>query len=152
MADNDVDMRDVDMRIDRYAREYGSDPEFVAEGLALSVTEEMLECLAQKNFSQSWLAEQMGVSRAHVSRILNARPNMTLRTIAKIAVALGVKPHVRLNSDARSDSEQVIEDGIRQWKEVDYEKEQIKACLKRWEPGKKHEHGLVSTWGIGSAR
>lgn len=93
--------RDVDMTLERYAQEYANDPEFIAEGLSIKVTEEMLECLEQKNLSQSWLAQQMGVSRAHVSRILNAPPNMTLLTIAKIAVALGVRPDVCLNAESR---------------------------------------------------
>ena len=92
--------RDPRMTLERYAQEYANDPEFVAEGLAIKVTEEMLECLELKNLNQSWLAGQMGVSRAHVSRILNARPNMTLLTIAKIAVALGVKPDVCLDSES----------------------------------------------------
>ena len=85
--------------LETYAQEYANDPEFVAEGLAIKVTEEMLECLAQRDLSQSWLAERMGVSRAHVSRILNARPNMTLLTISKITVALGVKPDVCLDTE-----------------------------------------------------
>jgi len=90
---------DPETMLNRYAREYANDPEFVAEGLAIKVTEEMLECLELKGLNQSWLAERMGVSRAHVSRILNARPNMTLLTIAKIAVALNVKPDVCLDSE-----------------------------------------------------
>jgi transcriptional regulator with XRE-family HTH domain len=64
------------------------------------VIEEMLEYLEQRNLSQSWLAQQMRVSRAHISRILNAPPNMTLLTIAKIAVALGVRPDVCLNAES----------------------------------------------------
>lgn len=91
--------RDTKMTLETYAQDYANDPEFVAEGLAIKVTEEMLECLEQKKHSQTWLAEQMGVSRAHVSRILNARPNITLLTIAKIAVALGVKPDVCLDTE-----------------------------------------------------
>jgi len=91
---------DPELMLDRYAREYANDPEYVAEGLAIKVTEEMLECLELKGLNQSCLADQMGVSRAHVSRILNARPNMTLLTIAKIAVALNVKPDVCLDSES----------------------------------------------------
>lgn len=91
---------DSEGMLERYTNEYAGDPEFVAEGLAIKVTEEMLECLELKGLNQSWLAERMGVSRAHVSRILNARPNMTLLTIAKIAVALNVKPDVCLDSES----------------------------------------------------
>lgn len=91
----------LDMTLTRYAQEYANDPEFIAEGLSMKVTEEMLKYLEQKGLSQSWLAEKMGVSRAHVSRILNAPPNMTLLTIAKIAVALGVTPDVCLNNESK---------------------------------------------------
>jgi transcriptional regulator with XRE-family HTH domain len=91
---------DSEGMLGRYTKEYASDPEFVAEGLAIKVTEEMLECLELKGLNQSWLADRMGVSRAHVSRILNAKPNMTLLTIAKIAVALNVKPDVCLDSES----------------------------------------------------
>jgi len=80
-----------------YIREYENDPEFVAEGLALKITEEALAYMETKGLSQSWLAERMGVSRAHVSRIFNAAPNMTLLTFAKIAVALGLEADASLN-------------------------------------------------------
>jgi plasmid maintenance system antidote protein VapI len=89
---------DAQLISEEFAKQYENDPEFIADGLALKFTEEMLQILAQRGLSQSWLAEQMGVSRAHISRILNAQPNITLLTIAKIAVALGVKPDVSLNT------------------------------------------------------
>jgi transcriptional regulator with XRE-family HTH domain len=82
--------------IDKYEEIYAKDPDFIAGGLALKVTEEMLKILHERNQSQSWLAEKMGVSRARISRILNARPNMTLFTIAQIAIALDVKPDISL--------------------------------------------------------
>jgi transcriptional regulator with XRE-family HTH domain len=91
---------DTDMTLERYYQEYTNDPEFIAEGLAIKVTEEMLGLLEEINLSQSALAEKMGVSRAHISRILNAAPNMTLLTIAKIAVALGVTPDVCLKNES----------------------------------------------------
>ena len=85
--------------LEKYDQDYSNDPAYVAEGLAIKVTEEMLACLEQRNLNQSWLAERMGVSRARVSRILNAQPNMTLLTIAKIAIALGVKPDVCMDTE-----------------------------------------------------
>ncbi|GEM_PF-5493499 len=91
----------ADLTLERYAEEYASDPECIAEGLAIKVTEEMLKLLEQKGLNQSWLAETMGVSRAHISRILNAPSNMTLLAIAKIAVVLGVTPDICLDTGAR---------------------------------------------------
>lgn len=84
-------------KLEKYVEKYARDPEFIAEGLSLKIVERMLEQLASRGLSQSWLAETMGVSRSHISKILNAQPNMTLLTIAKIAVALGVQPDVMRN-------------------------------------------------------
>lgn len=92
----------IDLTLERDAREFANDPEFIAEGLSIKVIEEMLKLMEERGLNQSWLAEKMGVSRAHVSRMLNAPPNMTLLTVAKIAVALGVTPDVSLNVGDKS--------------------------------------------------
>jgi transcriptional regulator with XRE-family HTH domain len=106
------------MKLERYVQEYANDPEFIAERLAIKIAEEMLECLERKGLNQSWLAQQMGVTRAHVSKILNAQPNMTLLTIAKIAVALGVEPDVTLNS--KSGKKHIIRPSVPQGKVLSY--------------------------------
>jgi transcriptional regulator with XRE-family HTH domain len=90
--------RETELILDKYTKEYADDPEFIAEGLAIKITEKMLELLERRDLNQSWLADKMGVSRARISNILNAQPNMTLLTIAKIAVALDVKPDVCLDA------------------------------------------------------
>jgi len=90
--------KDLSMKLEKYARELENDPEFIAEKLSLKIIEEMLEILERKGLTQTWLAEKMGVSKAHVSRILNAPPNMTLLTVAKIAYALGTQPDIHLDS------------------------------------------------------
>lgn len=41
--------------------------------------------------SKSDLAKRMGVSLQSLSKLLNSQPNMTLKTIAKIELALGIK-------------------------------------------------------------
>lgn len=47
--------------------------------------------LREKNISQKQLAKRMGKTEAEVSRWLGGTHNFTLRTIAKISDALGVK-------------------------------------------------------------
>ncbi len=89
-------MSDSEMTLARHIAELENDPEFIAEGLALKITEEALAYMQAKGLNQSWLAEKMGVSRAHVSRIFSAAPNMTLLTVAKICIALGLEPDIRL--------------------------------------------------------
>ncbi|NLL90330.1 MAG: helix-turn-helix transcriptional regulator [Dehalococcoidales bacterium] len=85
------------MKLEQYVMELEDDPEFIAEGLSIKIVEEMLEHMKKNNINQSSLAQKLGVSRAHISKIFNAPTNMTLLTITKIAVALGVKPDINLN-------------------------------------------------------
>ena len=47
--------------------------------------------LREKNISQKQFAKKMGKTEAEVSRWLGGTHNFTLRTIAKISDALGVK-------------------------------------------------------------
>lgn len=51
----------------------------------------VLNALHEKNMSQKVLAEVMGVSPRHVSKILKGTENLTLETISKLEHALGVK-------------------------------------------------------------
>ena len=87
--------------LEQWVREYEHDPEFIADGLAADVIEEALRLLQEGNHTQTWLAGEMGVSRAHVSRLFNAPPNLTLLSIARLGVALGVKPKIFLDSAFR---------------------------------------------------
>ncbi len=69
---------------------------FAEEGLILEVTEAIWASLKLKGWSQKELAEALGVSRSHVSQLLDGRRNMTLRTLADIAFALGLEPKMKL--------------------------------------------------------
>ena len=78
------------------------DPEFVAERLALTLAEDILRVMKDKKVSRSELARRMGVSRAYVTRMLDAPPNLTLLTISKVALALELEPNLSLLSTAKS--------------------------------------------------
>ena len=73
-------------------------PQFVAEGLALTVAEQTARLLIARRMNPMQLAEAMGVSRAQVSNVLNASPNITMLTLAKLSLALGVTPDVIMSS------------------------------------------------------
>ena len=81
--------------------EYKQDPEYVAEELALRIAEDAARIMHQKGLNRSQLARQMGVSRAYVTRFFDAPPNMTLRSIARLALALGAFPEMRLRRPSR---------------------------------------------------
>lgn len=85
--------------LDTYFQQYEDDPDFIAEGMAIVIVEDALRLMQSKGLSRSDMANTLGVSRAQVSRLFNAPPNLTLRSIARLAVALGVKAHVGLDLD-----------------------------------------------------
>jgi DNA-binding Xre family transcriptional regulator len=72
------------------------DADGVAEWVALHLVDEAMQMMAAENISRSELAKQMGVSRARVTAMLNGSPNLTLRSIAQLAIALGTRPHASL--------------------------------------------------------
>ena len=69
---------------------YKDDVEFIAEGLALSIMEQALTIMEAQGISKSELARRMEVSRPQVSRMFKAAPNLTLVSLARLAVALDV--------------------------------------------------------------
>ncbi|MBI4198033.1 MAG: helix-turn-helix transcriptional regulator [Chloroflexi bacterium] len=66
--------------------------------MALLLMEEAAHLTETRGLSRSQLASIMGVSRAHVSKLFNAPPNLTLLSIARLGIALGVRPYVCLDS------------------------------------------------------
>jgi len=80
----------------RRREELADDPEYVAEGLALRLMEQIVRRMDEEGLSPAELADKLGVSRAYVSKFLNAPPNLTLRSLAAVALALGARPQVSL--------------------------------------------------------
>ena len=70
-------------------KEFSEDPDYIAEAIALRLVEQLLELMEQKGIAQADLARLMNVSPAYVSRILSAPPNLTLRSISQLALAIG---------------------------------------------------------------
>lgn len=82
--------------LDRDLSELAGDPEFVANGLALALAEDVAGAMVDAKISKAELARRMGVSRSYVTRVLDAPPNLTLMSISKVALALGLTPEIRL--------------------------------------------------------
>jgi transcriptional regulator with XRE-family HTH domain len=70
---------------------YSDDPDYRAEGMAIDLAQQIAFKMDALEMSRSELAELLGVNRAYVSKVLNAPPNLTLRSIAAVAIALGIK-------------------------------------------------------------
>jgi len=86
--------------IEKWAREYEGDPHYRAEGLATDTIEQVISKLREVGESQAGLARRLDVKPQLVSRMMNAPPNLTLLSIARLAIALGTKPKILFDSEA----------------------------------------------------
>lgn len=79
----------LEKSLESFYEEFKEDADFIAEGLIVRITENISRIMKAKNINNAQLAEELGTSKAYVTKVLNGNPNMTIRTLAKIAVALG---------------------------------------------------------------
>jgi len=89
---------------------FRDDPEYVAEGLALDVVIELGRAMRNQGLTQSELARRIGASPAFVSQTLHGKPNMTLLTLAKFALALGLECSVSLTPRPLAESPESMKD------------------------------------------
>ena len=78
------------------------DPEFrrllSIEALVAEASEVIARLMAEQNVSKADLARKLDKSRAWVTQLLSGKANMTVRTLAKVAHALGAE--VKLNTQS----------------------------------------------------
>ncbi len=67
------------------------DPEFVAAELMININNQICIRMKEKDISQYELAHRLGKSQPFISRLLNHGTNMTLKTLAKLSLALDLK-------------------------------------------------------------
>ena len=80
----------------------GEEEDFAIEALVFSVQVALQRAMNRKGVSNKELAERLGMTPARVSQIFASKgPNMTVRTIAKIAYALGEDFELVSKSDMR---------------------------------------------------
>ena len=79
---------------DTMLRECERDPAFMAEGMVLEITAALGEAVHEQGITGKALAERLGTSPSFVSQVLHGKPNMTLFTLARFALALGLQPQI----------------------------------------------------------
>lgn len=62
----------------------------IAYDYALEISHLVVREMQRQGLSKNELAERMGVSPQRLANILNSHPNMTLKTIAQLSLALGI--------------------------------------------------------------
>jgi len=76
---------------DKLYAELHQSPDYAAEILTLAVTGIIRRHMQQHGFTQEALAEKLGVTQANIAKKLRGSQNLTLKSVAEIATALGVE-------------------------------------------------------------
>ena len=82
--------------LDTAMTELADDPEFIAEGLAMEFAEQIARAMKSQGVTKAELGRRLGVSRAYTTRVLDAPPNLTLLSMAKVALAMGLTVELRV--------------------------------------------------------
>jgi len=72
------------------------EPEYWVEYLKLVFSEEIGRMMDERGVSQAELARRLGTSRAYVAKVLRSTANLTLATMAKLALALDARVDLHL--------------------------------------------------------
>jgi transcriptional regulator with XRE-family HTH domain len=87
------------------------DLDFLTEEMTFDIVNEIRRVMKEEKISQTGLAIRIGKSRAYISKILNYSPNMTIHSLAMVAMALGLRwtrPHLVKKSSVDSLDSQLI--------------------------------------------
>jgi transcriptional regulator with XRE-family HTH domain len=73
------------------------DPAFMAEGIALDLSIALNRKLEQLEMTRKELADRVRVSPGRISQIMAGNINLTLLSICKVAMAVGLRPSLNLS-------------------------------------------------------
>lgn len=63
------------------------------------VRSQVIDLIKERSITKTELAAKMGISKSHLSNILNSQTNLTLETIARFELALGITFELTLRSE-----------------------------------------------------
>jgi len=67
---------------------YKNDPEYIAEGKILAITEKIVARMEELGINRADLAERLNVSKAYITKLLRGDVNFTLKSLIALAAAL----------------------------------------------------------------
>jgi transcriptional regulator with XRE-family HTH domain len=82
--------------------------EFAVEGFIAETAQVIWDLMEQRNMKQADVARLLKKTPAFVSQLLNGKANMTVRTLAEVAYALGAT--VSLKADSECSSSQLAQE------------------------------------------
>lgn len=82
--------------IESYIEQNQYSVEFQTELSIIDLNEKIIAKMAERKVSRAELARRLGVSKAFITKMLNGNPNMTIKTINSLALALDCQLYLDL--------------------------------------------------------
>jgi transcriptional regulator with XRE-family HTH domain len=76
---------------DNELAEMEDDLDFLTEMMAFDYVNEIRRVMKEERITQAELARRIGKSRAYISKVMNYSPNLTIKSLAAIALALNIR-------------------------------------------------------------
>jgi len=86
-----VDESDRRREIARRDSDLRNDPEFIFEFMKGCFAQGVFAAMRRQGINESQLAEKLGMTRQAVNQTLSMKGNLSMRTLAKFSVALGLR-------------------------------------------------------------
>jgi len=86
-------------------------PEFWEEGAILDFSEALYVAMEDQGVTRAELARRLGTSQAYITRVLSGNANFTLKTMSKLALALGMQLDVGLSPQRLSSAAAKADEG-----------------------------------------
>lgn len=80
--------------------QFKADPEYVAHEVLLELNEQIIQQMMSRGLRNKDLADRLNVSRSYITRLLDGQPNLTIKSLAAIALALDCRLSVAMQSQA----------------------------------------------------
>ena len=86
--------------------------DYYVQGAILEFTEALYARMAAHSVSKAELANRLGTSRAYVTQLMGGNTNLTLRSMAKIALALGYELKIDLRPISDAPMSDTVSNGL----------------------------------------
>lgn len=78
------------------------DPEYLADGIILAFTEELLKYMEAEGMNKKDLAKKLNCSQAYITKLFRGNPNLTIKKMVELALVFNSKISIQFQKTVSS--------------------------------------------------
>lgn len=83
-----IEENNLEAKMQEEIERFKDDFEYRSEGYYLDITEKVLKQMEKQNINKAELAKRLNCSKSHITQLFKGTTNITLETLAKLAIAV----------------------------------------------------------------